>query len=136
VATFRAALKLRVWQQIASGAHLAQQISQANGWDITGARMLLDALCSMKLLDKDERGNQLVPVAVAYLIPGTPNYMGDTLLASRGWEGNGRLPEAIRTGKRTIVSDWTSSGIAAVWDGYEAPSRPRPEKVIEGKAEI
>jgi 8-O-methyltransferase len=134
VATFRAALKLRVWQQVASGAHFAQQIAQANGWDATGTRMLLDALCSMKLLDKDERGYQLVPVAEAYLIPGTPNYMGDTFLASTGWEGNGGLADAIRTGTRPIVSDWTSSGAAAVWAGYEAPTRLRPEKVIEGKA--
>lgn len=47
----------------------------------------------------------------------------------------GGLADAIRTGTRPIVSDWTSGGAAAAWAGYEAPSRLRPEKVIEGKAE-
>jgi len=133
---FRAALELQVWKKMASGANSAQQIAQENGWDITGTCRLLDALCSMKLLDKDERGYQFAPIAKAYLIAGTPNYMGDLLLADMGWEGNGKLADAIRTGTRPIVSDWTSGGIAAHWASYEAPSRLRPEKAIEGKAEI
>jgi len=136
VATFRAALELQVWEKIASGARSAQQIAQENGWDIPGTCRLLDALCSLKLMDKDEQGYQLVPVAKTYLIPGASSYMGDILLAEMGWEGNGKLPDAIRTGRRPIVSDWTSGGMAAVWVSSEAPSRLRPEQAIEGKEEI
>src|SRR5512136_1365731 len=136
VAAFRAALELQVWEKMASGARSAQQIAKENGWDIPGTGRLLDALCSLKLMDKDEQGYQLVPVAQAYLIPGASSYMGDSLLAELGWEGNGKLADAIRTGRRPIASDWTSGGMATVWVNSEAPSRLRPEQAIEGKQEI
>jgi SAM-dependent methyltransferase len=135
-AIFRAALELQVWTRIASGTNSAHQIAQEHGWDVTGTCRLLDALCSMKLLDKDERGYQLVPIAKAYLVAGTRNYVGDLLLADMGWEGNGKLADAICTGKRPIVSDWTSGGIGALWASYGKSSYLRPEKAIEGNVEI
>ena len=133
---FRAALELQVWTKIASGTNSAHQIAQENGWDITGTRRLLDALCSIKLLDKDEGGYQLMPIARVYLVAGTRNYMGDTLLAGMGWEGNGKLADAIRTGKRPIADDWTSGGTAALWTSYGTSTYLHPEKAIEGNVEI
>lgn len=129
-------MKLQVWNRIASGPKTAGKIAEENGWDITGTQRLLDALCGMKLLDKDGYEYQLVPIAKAYLIAGTDSYMGDALLAVMNWEGNGELADAIRSGKHPIAYDWTSGGIAAFWASQEAPSRLRPEKAIEGKDDI
>lgn len=80
--------------------------------------------------------NQLVPVAETYLIPGASCYMGDILLAEMGWEGNGKLADAIRTGRRPVVSDWTSGGMARVWVRSEAPGRLGLGRALEGNDEI
>lgn len=136
VSTFRAALDLQVWNKVASEPKTAQRIAEENDWDLTGTQRLLDALCAMKLLCKEENAYQLLPVSKTYLISDMPGYMGDMLLAGMRWEGNGKLADAVRTGIRPIDSDYTSGNLAAYWADSEAPSHLRPEKSIEGKDDI
>mgnify|MGYP001822885198 CR=1 FL=1 len=93
----RAAIEMGVWSKVAGGSTTADEVAQAEGWDPTGTRMLLDVLCGMDLLDKQEGKYYLLPVAEKYLLPGKATYMGDYVLLDMGWEGFGQLAQAIRT---------------------------------------
>ena len=130
-AIFKAALELEVWAKVAAGGTTAAEIAEAEGWDPTGTRMLLDVLCGMDLLDKQEGKYYLLPVAEKYLLPGKATYMGDYVLLDMGWEGFGQLAQAIRTGIRPINEDWTGESFATTWSNRFAPRRVAPERGLE-----
>jgi SAM-dependent methyltransferase len=103
----RAGLELHVWASIAEGHHSAAAIAAATDVDETGLRQLLDALTVMHLLAKDDAGYHLPSLAEHYLLPGSPTYLGGFMLEWLAWERHGHLAEAIRTGRRPIVTDVT-----------------------------
>jgi len=131
VALIKAGLELGVWAKIAAGQRTAGEMAQNQGWDPTGTRMLLDALCGMGLLGKGEAGYHLVPVAELYLLPDKPTYIGQTFLVDLAWEGRGQLADAIRTGKRPVISGLTGEEKAALWVGWYAGRRMAPERGLE-----
>jgi hypothetical protein len=53
LALVKAGFELQVWAKIAAGRQTAQEMSQAEGWDATGTRMLLDTFVGMGFLGKD-----------------------------------------------------------------------------------
>jgi 2-polyprenyl-3-methyl-5-hydroxy-6-metoxy-1,4-benzoquinol methylase len=131
LALVKAGFELQVWARVAAGQRTAREISASDGWDVTGARMLLDAFCAMGLLDKDEAGYRLTAVAQTYLLPGKPTYIGDTFLFDLGWEQRGQLAEAIRSGRRPVIDGYTTAQKAAFWVGYLAGRRVAPDRGME-----
>jgi 2-polyprenyl-3-methyl-5-hydroxy-6-metoxy-1,4-benzoquinol methylase len=131
VAIFRAALELEVWAKVAAGLDSVGRLSAAEHWDPLGTRMLLDDLCSLKLLAKEGDEYRLVPEAERYLLPDKPTYKGRYLLAHFCWEGNGNLAQAIRTGKRPISYDTTTSEAADIWIGAYSRSWAAPETYLK-----
>jgi 2-polyprenyl-3-methyl-5-hydroxy-6-metoxy-1,4-benzoquinol methylase len=131
LALVKAGFELQVWARVAAGLRTAPEISAPEGWDVTGTRMLLDAFCAMGLLDKDEAGYRLNPMAQTYLLPGKPTYIGDTFLFDLGWEQRGRLAEAIRSGRRPVIDGYTTAQKAAFWAGYFAGRRVAPDRGME-----
>jgi 2-polyprenyl-3-methyl-5-hydroxy-6-metoxy-1,4-benzoquinol methylase len=131
LALVKAGLELQVWAKIASGCRTARELAAAEGWDATGTRMLLDALCSMGLLGKDEGGYCLNGLVETYLLPDRPTYIGDAFLYDLGWEQRGQLSEAIRTGRRPIINGYTTAQKAAFWAGYFAGRRVAPGRGLE-----
>jgi SAM-dependent methyltransferase len=130
IAIFRAALQLQVWAKVAAGEDTPERIAASQHWDLRGARMLLDDLCAMRLLAKEESQYRLVPEADRYLLPEKPTYMGRYLLADFGWEGNGQLADAIRTGKRPIGYSATASEAVDTWIGVYSQSWAAPETYL------
>ena len=47
---FKAAIELNLWGNVAAGHATAEELATAEGWDINGTRMLLDDICTLKLL--------------------------------------------------------------------------------------
>ncbi len=126
-AVLNAALDLEVWAQVAAGRTTALDIARHAGWEPTGVRRLLDLLCAMDLLAKDQCGYCLVPLAEYYLLPGKPTYIGNYLLKELAWESHGRLASAIRTGARPLAGEYTDEEMAAHWVEDYAPRRVAPE---------
>jgi 2-polyprenyl-3-methyl-5-hydroxy-6-metoxy-1,4-benzoquinol methylase len=132
-AMIHAGLELQVWAKIAAGYRAAHDLAGHEGWDPTGTRALLDALFAMDLLEKDEAGYQLTPMAEQTLVPGSPAYEGNGLLLEWVGLGHSQLAQAIRTGKRPTISDLTSEGEAASWasfastHGFRAPDLVVPQ---------
>ena len=132
-AMIHAGLELQIWAKIAAGFRTAHDLAGHENWDPTGTRALLDALFAIGLLEKDEAGYQLAPIAEQTLLPGSPAYEGNGVLLE--WVGLGHSPlaQAVRTGKRPVISDLTSEGEAASWasfsstHGFRAPDLVVPE---------
>ncbi|MDH4366689.1 MAG: methyltransferase domain-containing protein [Dehalococcoidia bacterium] len=131
VAIFRAALELEVWAKVAAGLDSVARLSAAEHWDPLGTRMLLDDLCSLKLLAREGDEYRLVPEAEHYLLPHKPTYKGRYLLAHFCWEGNGNLAQAIQTGKRPISYDTTTSEAIDIWIGAYSRSWAAPETYLK-----
>ena len=102
IGAFRAALELELWKKVESGEDMGEKIVAREGWNPAGVRLLLDAICALKLLTKAGDRYTLVPEADFYLIPGKPTYKGNLLLYEYHWEGDGQLAEIIRSGKRPV----------------------------------
>jgi SAM-dependent methyltransferase len=130
VAIFRAALELQVWAKVAAGEDTADRIAATQHWDPLGTRMLLDDLCALELLAKQGNRYRLLPEAEYYLLPDKPTYMGRYLLSDFGWEGNGQLAEAIRTGKRPIGYSATTTEAVHTWIGVYSRSWAAPETYL------
>jgi ubiquinone/menaquinone biosynthesis C-methylase UbiE len=130
VAIFRAAVELQVWAQVEAGEDSAEAMAAAHHWDPLATRLLLDDLCTMKLLVKDERRYHLVPEAEWYLLPDKATYMGEFMLWSYGWEGNGQLEEGIRAGKRPLGDSATSAELIDIWMGMYARQLASPETYL------
>lgn len=131
VPILRAALELEVWARVAAGEDSVDRLSEAQHWDPLGTRMLLDDLCSLGLLTREGDRYRLVPEAEHYLLPDKPAYKGGYLLAELRWEGNGRLAEAIRTGKRPIGFRATTTESIDVWIGAYSRSWSVPETYLK-----
>jgi hypothetical protein len=131
VAIFRAALELQVWAKVAAGEDTVDRMAASQHWDPLGTRGLLDDLCAIKLLAKQGDRYRLLPEAEYYLLPDRPTYMGRYLLYDFGWEGNGQLAEAIRTGKRPIRYGATTTEAIESWIGVYSRSWAAPETYLE-----
>jgi 2-polyprenyl-3-methyl-5-hydroxy-6-metoxy-1,4-benzoquinol methylase len=131
VAILRAALELDVWAKVAAGEDSVDRLCAAEHWDPLGTRMLLDDLCVLKLLAKEGDQYRLVPEAEHYLLPDKPTYKGRGFLAHFGWEGNGHLAEAIRTGKRPISYNATTTEAIDIWIGAYSRSWTAPETYLK-----
>jgi C-methyltransferase len=127
LAIFRAALELQIWEKVAAGEDTVNRIAASHHWDPLGTSLLLEDLCTFKLLAKQGDKYCLVPEAEYYLLPDKSTYMGKYLLADFGWEGNGQLAEAIRTGKRPIGYNSTTSEQVDTWIGAYSRSWTAPE---------
>ncbi len=130
VAIFRAALELQVWAKVAAGEDTVDRIAASQHWDPLGTRMLLDDLSALKLLEKEGNRYRLLPEAEWYLLPDKPAYMGRYLLSEFGWEGNGQLADAIRTGKRPIGYGATTTEAIDTWIGVYSRSWAAPETYL------
>ena len=127
----RAAVELGLWQKIDSGMDTAEKIAVQEGWDLVGTRTLLEAVCALELLTKEGDRYVLVPESAYYLIPGKPTYKGSLLLNEINWDGNGRLAQAVRSGKRPIHYDATSSEVVNTWIADYSRSWVYPESYLE-----
>ena len=128
---FRSALELQVWEKVAAGENTTERMASIEGWNPTGTRMLLDAICSLKLLSKQGNRYSLVPESEYYLLPNKPTYKGSLPLTEFNWEGNGKLAESIRTGKRPIHYSATTAEMVELWIADYARSWAAPESFLQ-----
>lgn len=92
------ALGAGVFEQLEVAAN-AETVGEACGWDPKGARMLLDGLVALELVEKTDGGYRNRAGASACLVPGAPLDQTHILLhKSHGWNTWARLEEAVRTG--------------------------------------
>jgi SAM-dependent methyltransferase len=136
IGALRAAIELGLWEKLASGEDTAEKISIQEGWDLTGSRLMLDAMVELSLVNRQGDHYSLVPVSAYYLIPEKPTYQGSLLLNEYHWEGDGKLAEAIRSGKRPLNYDATKPDTVGIWKAAYSRSWVYPESFLQAANEL
>jgi SAM-dependent methyltransferase len=115
LATLRTAIELDLFSAIAAGKKSWAEVARATNCSPRAARVLLDALCPLGLVTKDENIYSLTPTSEAFLLRGRPAFCADALLTF--WRGRDQLTKAARTGAglKSSISD-----AQAVWSGLAA----------------
>lgn len=76
----RIAILLDVFTPLAENPKTAQQVAQACRCNSTGMKVLLDYLCALQLLERDDDRYSLTPTADTFLVRGRKAYAGDMIL--------------------------------------------------------
>jgi ubiquinone/menaquinone biosynthesis C-methylase UbiE len=100
-----AGVQLNVFSHIANGNHTAAEVASAAGATERGIRMLLDASTGLELLRKQDGRYELTPMAAAFLVKESPDYLGwaaEAELIENPWM---HLTEVIRTGRPRLMVD-------------------------------
>jgi C-methyltransferase len=117
-----AGIELGVFDAVAAGAVTAAEVAERQRLDPRGARLLLDALAALRLLDSDGLSYSLSAGTAASLVRGRPGYAGDMakVMASK-WEWNALsdLPAAVRKGG-TVASENAETPGYAYWEDFAA----------------
>ena len=127
----RCAIELQLWEKVAAGQDTREKMVASQGWDPVGTRMLLDAICSLQLLSKQGDRFRLVPESEAFLLPANQTYKGSLLLSESHWEGDGKLAESIRSGKRPIHYCATTEDIIGMWVADYSRNWTHPQVYLE-----
>jgi 2-polyprenyl-3-methyl-5-hydroxy-6-metoxy-1,4-benzoquinol methylase len=110
-----AALELDAFTIIANGNHTRAAIAAKAGCDQRGMRILLDALCSLKLLRKQKGDYFLTPVSESFLVRGKPAYYGEWCLRTQlAFDVRSRVADGIRTG-RVVAIDASQPDSSDLW---------------------
>ena len=116
------AIELGVFDRLAQGPASAPAVACDLGLDPRGARLLLNALAAIGLLEAGGSGYWLLDGAGAHLVRGRPGYAGDMarVMASRWeWDALRRLPEAVRQGG-TVMDEHAETPGYAYWEDFAA----------------
>jgi len=77
----------------------AEDVAKARDWSARGARMLLDGLVALGLIEKTDGWYRNAEIASVCLVPGREGYQGDIIRHTRdGWDTWARMEECVRTG--------------------------------------
>ena len=110
-----AALELDVFTVIANGNHTGPSIAEEAECDQRGMRILLDALCSLKLLRKRKGDYLLTPVSEGFLVRGKPAYYGEWCLRTQlAFDIRSRVADGIRRG-RVVGIDASQPSSSNLW---------------------
>lgn len=92
---------LDIYGQLADEPLSALEVADRLRLEPGATQLFLDALVALDLLFKDGRKYLNTEEADRYLVRSSPDYIGHRLVAAQfNWELWGRLPTALRTGKR------------------------------------
>lgn len=95
---FMTALKAGVFDHLETPCD-AEAVARETGWSPRGARMLLDGLVAIELVEKENGTYRNAPIASHCLVAGGPNNQTHILRHKAGsWGSWSQLEEAVRTG--------------------------------------
>lgn len=121
-AVLSAGIELGVFDAIAAGASTCAAVASSQRLDPRGARLLLNGLSALGLLDSDGLTYHLPAGAEKLLVRGRPGFVGDMakVMASKWeWDALGNLSEAVRCGG-TVASENAETPQYAYWEDFAA----------------
>ncbi len=123
IGAVQAGFELGVFEALAAGARTPAELARRLGVDARGLAILTDCLCAMDLLGRDGERLQLSAAGAAYLAPGSPAYIADSLRRiTLSASAIGMLAQAVRTG-RPLASTQGEPDADLLWAQDIAPSR-------------
>jgi len=121
-AVLSAGIELGVFDAIAAGTNTSVEIADRQQLDPRGARLLLNALATLGLLDADGPVYNLSPGVADSLVRGRAGYVGDMakVMASKWeWDALSDLPAAVRRGGAVTAENAETPGYA-YWEDFAA----------------
>jgi cyclopropane fatty-acyl-phospholipid synthase-like methyltransferase len=115
-------IELGIFDAIAAGASTAAEVARYQGLDPRGARLLLNALSSLGLLESDGVTYGLPAGADKLLVRGNPGFVGDmakVMASAWEWDALRSLPNAVRSGG-TVVAQHAETPEYAYWEDFAA----------------
>jgi C-methyltransferase len=123
------------------GEATSNAVAQRLGLSERGARLLLNALAALGLLESDGMTYELTQATATYLVPGSPRYLGDMtkVMVSRWeWEAFGALADAVRRGG-PVIAEHAEMPEYRYWEQFAryvgAVARPTAELVASQLAD-
>ncbi|MBN1434743.1 class I SAM-dependent methyltransferase [Candidatus Fermentibacterales bacterium] len=111
----KTALELDIFTVVSGSGPFLDSIALASGCSPKGLEVLLNALCPLGLLKRNENGYELTPVSDAYLVRGKETFYGDwCLTAQLAWPIRARSADAVRTGE-ALVDDYSDQSKQDDW---------------------
>jgi len=98
------AFELGVFTALGDETRTSEQVARSLGTDKRATDRLMNALCAMELMEKENGQFSNAPVARRFLVKGKPEYMKAITHIANIWEPWRTLAEAVRVGKR--VAGW------------------------------
>jgi O-methyltransferase domain/Dimerisation domain len=96
----QAAVELGIFDALEASPSSAAAIATSRKLNPQATELLLNALASLQLLKKQSETFSLADISKSYLLPSSPNYVGDMIrFESSLWHCWEKLPEAICSGK-------------------------------------
>ena len=95
----QAAVELEIFEALETGPLTANALANRGGLEPKACELMLNALASLKLLDKHADLFSLAPIGRTYLLRSSTHYLGGMLrFESSLWHCWENLPQAIRSG--------------------------------------
>lgn len=118
--TLKLALEMDLFSAVARGCETADEIAQAIRSSSKGSRSLLDALCGMGFLVKEDSVYLLTATSSAFLVRGKVSYYGDSYLDALlqwAWPEESPAVDAIRSGKG-VAKEITDAAAFVMWESW------------------
>lgn len=122
-AVLKTAIDLGIFKALTEGGS-AEAVASRIGCPARSTAIILDALAVLGLVIRSGDRYELSPLARAFLVPGTPAYLGDASNIFAGptlWEGMGRLTEAVRAGG-SVLESHAETPEHAFWETFARSS--------------
>jgi predicted transcriptional regulator/predicted O-methyltransferase YrrM len=121
------AYELDVFSELGDERKTSAQVAASLDTDVRGTDRLLNALCAMGLLEKEQGGFRNTRAASRLLVRGRPEFMAGLGHSVHLWDTWSHLTEAVRSGKPPVRkhvedrgTDWLDAFIAAMhWRGVK-----------------
>ena len=97
-----AAMDLDLFAVLHDGPMSAEEIAEKTGYDKKGVRIILDALCPIRFIEKKDAAYALTRLSARYLDPQGEKYPGSIHWGAANpdkWNALGRLADTVREGK-------------------------------------
>ncbi|MDY7030354.1 MAG: methyltransferase [Thermodesulfobacteriota bacterium] len=124
------AFQLEIFTILGQGNKSSEEVATSMGTDIRATDRLLNALCSMGLMEKKDDHFSNTPITSRFLVKSGPNYMGGLMHMVHLWDTWSTLTQAVKKGKSVFSGhikekdeSWLSAFISAM---HERASRHAP----------
>jgi precorrin-6B methylase 2 len=111
---FLTAFELGVFTQLGASPKTATELSSVLGTNVRATDRLLDALCAMGFLTKNNDRFSNTPVTAHFLVKGKPDYMAGLMHSVGLWKTWSTLTDAVRAGTSVVAHGPANNG-GSIW---------------------
>ena len=123
----KAAIELKLFTVISAGASTAEAIAEQCQANAKGVRVLADFLTVQGLLTKSDGAYALTPDSAAFLVEGSPAYMGgmaNFLLNPKLKAGTDNLADVVRKGGTLLPEEGAVTPENPIWEDFARGMMP------------